>query len=340
MDRQDAARIGVVSAGGEDTGGPAGLLRRAVSAWSRWTRRTTRCRANATARCGPIEPRRDSRLTSKPFRCSPSTRPRRRRCPRRFGRTTRSPGCISRTFRRRPSTRCGTASSRALAPLHEAGKLGAILLQFPQWFPGGKTNRQYILECAERCKPYRVSVEFRNRSWMDPDRQDQTLDFLRGYGLSYVCVDMPQGFTSSIPPVVAATADLAVVRFHGHNDEGWTAATSTSDSATATPRRNCRMGTEASRARGERQRDPRTHEQLLSRLRADERGAAGGADLSECAMQVRLGRFPRGTPSKLSLTLASLRQGLTGSGPLGLVRARSSNCARFSPVNADAKIET
>ncbi len=111
---------------------------------------------------------------------------------------------------------------RALTPLHDAGKLGAILLQYPQWFPGGKTNRQYILECAERCKPYRVSVEFRNHTWMTPERQDETLDFLRGYGISYVCVDMPQGFTSSIPPVVAATADLAVMRFHGHNDKGWT----------------------------------------------------------------------------------------------------------------------
>jgi uncharacterized protein YecE (DUF72 family) len=105
----------------------------------------------------------------------------------------------------------------ALAPLHEAGKLGALLFQFPQWFPGGKNNRQYILECAERCKPYRMSVEFRNHTWMDPEYQEKTLDFLRGYGLSYVSVDMPQGFTSSIPPVVAATADLAVVRFHGHN---------------------------------------------------------------------------------------------------------------------------
>jgi uncharacterized protein YecE (DUF72 family) len=108
----------------------------------------------------------------------------------------------------------------ALAPLHEAGKLGAILLQFPQWFPGGKNNRDYILECAERCKPYRVSIEFRNHTWMEPEYQEKTLDFLRGYGLSYVCVDMPQGFTSSIPPVVAATADLAVVRFHGHSG-GW-----------------------------------------------------------------------------------------------------------------------
>jgi uncharacterized protein YecE (DUF72 family) len=109
----------------------------------------------------------------------------------------------------------------ALAPLHEAGKLGALLLQFPQWFPIGKRNKNYLLECAERCRPYRVSVEFRNNTWMSEENQAETLDFLRSYGLTYVCVDMPQGFTSSIPPVLSATADLAVLRFHGHNDDGW-----------------------------------------------------------------------------------------------------------------------
>ena len=111
----------------------------------------------------------------------------------------------------------------ALAPLHEAGRLGAVLLQFPQWFPIGKRNRAYLLECAERCRPYRVSIEFRNRTWMDPAANaDETLGFLRSYALPYVCVDMPQGHASSMPPVVAATSDLAVMRFHGHNDAGWT----------------------------------------------------------------------------------------------------------------------
>jgi uncharacterized protein YecE (DUF72 family) len=32
---------------------------------------------------------------------------------------------------------------------------------------------------------------------------------------------MPQGFTSSIPPVIAATSDIAVLRFHGHNADEW-----------------------------------------------------------------------------------------------------------------------
>jgi uncharacterized protein YecE (DUF72 family) len=110
----------------------------------------------------------------------------------------------------------------ALAPLHEAGKLGAVLLQFPQWFPIGKRNKAYLLECAERCRPYRASVEFRNATWMTEENRVETLDFLRSYGLTYVCVDMPQGFPSSIPPVLESTADLAVMRFHGHNDDGWT----------------------------------------------------------------------------------------------------------------------
>jgi uncharacterized protein YecE (DUF72 family) len=32
---------------------------------------------------------------------------------------------------------------------------------------------------------------------------------------------MPQGHPSSVPPVVTATADLSVIRFHGHSDK-WT----------------------------------------------------------------------------------------------------------------------
>lgn len=107
----------------------------------------------------------------------------------------------------------------ALEPLHEAGKLGAVLLQFPQWFPIGKRNKEYILQAKERCQPYRICVEFRNRTWMSEENREETLDFLTTYAVPYVSVDMPQGYPSSIPPVLAATADLAVVRFHGHSDK-------------------------------------------------------------------------------------------------------------------------
>jgi uncharacterized protein YecE (DUF72 family) len=111
----------------------------------------------------------------------------------------------------------------ALSPLHEAGKLGAVLFQFPQWFTLKRANKEYLLECKERAAPYRISVEFRSATWFrDEAATEETLDFLRSYALRFVCVDMPQGHASSVPPVVAATSkDMAVVRFHGHSDK-WT----------------------------------------------------------------------------------------------------------------------
>jgi uncharacterized protein YecE (DUF72 family) len=105
----------------------------------------------------------------------------------------------------------------ALDPLREAGKLGAILLQFPSWFPISRARKDYIVACAQRVAPRQVCVEFRNRTWMTEDNQPETLQFLSDHQLPYVCVDMPQGYKDSIPPVLAATANLAVVRLHGHS---------------------------------------------------------------------------------------------------------------------------
>ncbi|MEE6259862.1 DUF72 domain-containing protein [Plantactinospora sonchi] len=107
----------------------------------------------------------------------------------------------------------------ALEPLAHAGKLGAVLFQFPPWFTIRRDNKQYLLEVRERCAPIRAVFEFRHASWFDGDNEAETLDFLRRHRLPYVCVDMPQGHRSSVPPVLAATAELAVVRFHGHSEK-------------------------------------------------------------------------------------------------------------------------
>jgi uncharacterized protein YecE (DUF72 family) len=110
----------------------------------------------------------------------------------------------------------------ALMPLHSAGKLGAVLFQFPQWFVIGRKNKDYILECAERLKDFRIAVEFRHKTWMEDHNVEETLAFLEEHDLPFVCVDMPQGFDSSIPPVATATAkDLALVRFHGRDPKVW-----------------------------------------------------------------------------------------------------------------------
>jgi uncharacterized protein YecE (DUF72 family) len=110
----------------------------------------------------------------------------------------------------------------ALMPLHSAGKLGAVLFQFPQWFVIGRKNKDYVLECAERLKDFRIAVEFRHKSWLEERNVEETLSFLEEHDLPYVSVDMPQGFDSSLPPIAAATArDLAMVRFHGRDKKAW-----------------------------------------------------------------------------------------------------------------------
>jgi uncharacterized protein YecE (DUF72 family) len=109
----------------------------------------------------------------------------------------------------------------ALRPLADAGKLGAILFQFPHWFVRSRRNFDYLRELGERF-PYRIAVEFRGGGWMEEAKRESTLAQLEELGMAYVVVDEPQGFRSSTPPVVACTSpELAFIRFHGHNAETW-----------------------------------------------------------------------------------------------------------------------
>ena len=108
----------------------------------------------------------------------------------------------------------------ALRPLAEAGKLGCMLFQFPPWFRKNRASVDYLRELRE-CLPWPIAVEFRGGGWMEAERQSRTLKLLEDLGLAYVSVDEPQGFPSSTPPVVACTAELAMLRLHGHNAETW-----------------------------------------------------------------------------------------------------------------------
>jgi len=109
----------------------------------------------------------------------------------------------------------------ALDPLAAAGKLGAVLFQFPKWFTATRGNAAYLHEVAERSR-WPVALEFRGGFWMAEERQERTLGLLEELAFTYVGVDEPQGFPSSVPPVLATTnPDLAMVRFHGQNAETW-----------------------------------------------------------------------------------------------------------------------
>jgi uncharacterized protein YecE (DUF72 family) len=109
----------------------------------------------------------------------------------------------------------------SLLPLDTVGKLGVVLFQFPPWFYPGSQQLDYIALCKEKLPQYRVAIEFRSSTWLNEKNQATTFDFLRRNELPFVCVDEPQGFKSSVPPVAEVTSDLGLVRFHGRNKDTW-----------------------------------------------------------------------------------------------------------------------
>jgi uncharacterized protein YecE (DUF72 family) len=108
-----------------------------------------------------------------------------------------------------------------LQPLQDAGKLGAVLFQFPKWFLPAPASYRFMEDLREWLPDFKIAIEFRQVAWMKEERRERVLQFLTDRGLTYVAVDEPQGFSSSVPPVVATTAPLAMVRFHGRNRETW-----------------------------------------------------------------------------------------------------------------------
>ena len=108
-----------------------------------------------------------------------------------------------------------------LQPLQDAGKLGAIVFQFPKWFLPSPSAYRFMEDLREWLPDFGIAIEFRQALWMKESRRERVLQFLKDHHYTYVVVDEPQGFASSVPPVVATTAPLGMVRFHGHNQENW-----------------------------------------------------------------------------------------------------------------------
>src|SRR6476661_5252300 len=94
----------------------------------------------------------------------------------------------------------------AIEPLRKAGKLGAVLLQYPRWFLPNPPNKDIIAESVTRLAAVGATVEFRNRMWFGSEKSSQwTLDMLRDLGATHTIVDGPQGLESSVPAVSAVT---------------------------------------------------------------------------------------------------------------------------------------
>jgi uncharacterized protein YecE (DUF72 family) len=120
---------------------------------------------------------------------------------------------------------CWVRFAHALRPLQAAGKLGAVILQYPGWFTPRPEAWAELAGIAQRLPDCRLAIELRSPKWFEGDACEGTLEWLEDRGLSLVCVDGPPAGARATPIVAAATADLAVVRFIGRrqvDSEPWT----------------------------------------------------------------------------------------------------------------------
>jgi len=120
------------------------------------------------------------------------------------------------THEREEGLKLAPEFTEALEPLREAGKLGAVLAQFPYSFHPTEENQQYLMRLRQAFGPAPVVVEFRDAKWATED----TFDILEEMGLGYCCVDEPP-LKGLMPPIAAATGPVAYVRFHGRNSAKW-----------------------------------------------------------------------------------------------------------------------
>jgi len=103
-----------------------------------------------------------------------------------------------------------------LATLREAGRLGAVLAQFPWSFKPGAEAREVLRTLARDFAGWPVVVEVRHGAWGRPEH----LALLRDLGLGFANIDQPV-IGRSLGPTAEATSPVGYVRLHGRNYEHW-----------------------------------------------------------------------------------------------------------------------
>lgn len=108
-------------------------------------------------------------------------------------------------------------------PLAEQGKLGAILVQLTPAFDPDRFALDELDRLLYALAPHHVAIELRNRKWVGEERLGDTLAWFRERRATFVCVDAPPGdHVTIMPPLDAVTcADLAYMRLHGRNTDGY-----------------------------------------------------------------------------------------------------------------------
>lgn len=103
-----------------------------------------------------------------------------------------------------------------IAPLMDAGRLGALLLQFPWSFKNAKDSREYLGGLIMQFMEYPLVVEVRHSSWNEPE----IFQLLENLGVGFCNIDQPV-IGRSMEATERATSPVGYVRLHGRNYDQW-----------------------------------------------------------------------------------------------------------------------
>jgi uncharacterized protein YecE (DUF72 family) len=101
-------------------------------------------------------------------------------------------------------------------PLHSAGRLGAVLLQFPFSFHHTAENYTRLERILDSFHEYPLVVEVRHSSWMRND----FYQFLHQRGVGFCNIDQPV-IGRSVTPSDLATSPVGYIRLHGRRYDTW-----------------------------------------------------------------------------------------------------------------------
>ena len=100
--------------------------------------------------------------------------------------------------------------------LQKAGKLGAVLAQFPFSFHRTAENVVYLTVVLQRFADYPLVVELRHGSWQNVE----TFALLREHHAGFCNVDQPV-IGRSVSPSAEVTSSVGYVRLHGRRYDTW-----------------------------------------------------------------------------------------------------------------------
>ncbi len=104
-------------------------------------------------------------------------------------------------------------------PLASAGRLGAVLAQFPASFKDAPGSRDYLAQLLRALSDYPIAVELRHRSWSDAI--GDTLSLLNSFGAAWVQIDEPKFRFSIRQNYLPNVKGFYYMRLHGRNAAQW-----------------------------------------------------------------------------------------------------------------------